>query len=574
MKLLAVSETDNGRKGSIADLYLEIKPGTGRVFLETFPLTRVDTQISTRFAKEIACDFAEIDCSLYDFFYTITAESAIVAGPSAGAAITVLTYSLITGTAIDDDTAITGTINSGGLIGPVGGIEEKVAAAKEAGFDTVIIPSVESVFESNATNKSLDPAALGKKYKIKIIPAVAIEEALSAFTGKRFANEDADISITSYYTDTMKELAVQLCSRSDRLRKQVKFNMTNQSNAALQIARNLTIKSKGEFDDMHYYSAASYCFGANVEFNHVILLRDNYTQAQLAGVIRELRYEALQFEKLMDEKVIETITDLEAYMVVKERLGETQEFLSKVTDSNMNATSLRSLAYARERLNSAYAWASFLQNHGQKFNLRQDVIKDACMKKIAEAEERFQFVQLYVPEPSADMREELNNAYQDLHDENYELCLFKASKAKADSDTLLILMGVPAGKVDQVIDQKLKVAARNLAKETEKGIFPILAYSYYEYGTTLRSSDPFSSLLYASYALELGDLDIYFKDSMKGSAISEKISITLNPIIIGSFFLGAAVGILAFIALYRCLYPAKKKYRETPTKLPLPGKKR
>src|SRR3989338_4195875 len=56
MKLLAVRETETGYEGGIADLYLEIKPGSGRVFLETFPLTRTDTQMSTRFAKAIACD--------------------------------------------------------------------------------------------------------------------------------------------------------------------------------------------------------------------------------------------------------------------------------------------------------------------------------------------------------------------------------------------------------------------------------------------------------------------------------------------------------------------------------------
>ena len=34
MRLLAVTETDYGYNGGIADLYLEIKPGSGRVFLE------------------------------------------------------------------------------------------------------------------------------------------------------------------------------------------------------------------------------------------------------------------------------------------------------------------------------------------------------------------------------------------------------------------------------------------------------------------------------------------------------------------------------------------------------------
>ena len=41
LKLLAVKETKDGYAGTIADLYLEIKRGTGRVFLDTFPLTKI-----------------------------------------------------------------------------------------------------------------------------------------------------------------------------------------------------------------------------------------------------------------------------------------------------------------------------------------------------------------------------------------------------------------------------------------------------------------------------------------------------------------------------------------------------
>src|SRR3989338_8720046 len=145
MRLLAVSDTAKGQVGGIADLYLETKPGTGRVFLETFPLTMVDTQISTRLAKEMACGFAEYDCTKLDFFYTITADSSIVAGPSAGAAISVLTFSVLKGIDIDEKTAITGTINSGGLIGPVGGLKAKIEAAEMNGFTKVLIPIGESL---------------------------------------------------------------------------------------------------------------------------------------------------------------------------------------------------------------------------------------------------------------------------------------------------------------------------------------------------------------------------------------------------------------------------------------------
>ena len=126
MKLLAVKETETGYEGGLADLFLEIKPGSGRVFLETFPLTRTDTQMSTRFAKAIACDTLERDCDDVDFFYTITSDSAVIAGPSAGASIAVLTVAMLENININENYAVTGTINSGGLGGPVGGLKPKI----------------------------------------------------------------------------------------------------------------------------------------------------------------------------------------------------------------------------------------------------------------------------------------------------------------------------------------------------------------------------------------------------------------------------------------------------------------
>ena len=120
MKLLAVVDPIT-EKGAIADLYLTIKEGEGRVFLDTSPLTQIDTQMSTRIAKEIACGFLEYNCEQKDFFYTIRSNSPIIGGPSAGAAISTLTIALLEDLTINEEISITGTINSGGIIGPVAG---------------------------------------------------------------------------------------------------------------------------------------------------------------------------------------------------------------------------------------------------------------------------------------------------------------------------------------------------------------------------------------------------------------------------------------------------------------------
>ncbi|MEN3044903.1 MAG: endopeptidase La [Candidatus Hydrothermales bacterium] len=61
-------------------------------------------------------------------------------GPSAGVAIFVSLLSLFTGIPVDSEVAMTGEITLRGKIMPVGGIKEKVLAAKRAGIKKVILP--------------------------------------------------------------------------------------------------------------------------------------------------------------------------------------------------------------------------------------------------------------------------------------------------------------------------------------------------------------------------------------------------------------------------------------------------
>ena len=216
MKLLAVQETEAGMEGGIADLYLEVKPGSGRVFLETFPLTKTDTQMSTRFAKAIACDAIEKDCDDVDFFYTITADSPIIAGPSAGSSIAVLTVAVLEGLKLDEGIATTGTINSGGLIGPVGGLKAKIEAAKKTGLNKVLIPAGEII--AKVGNTTVDLQNLSKALDIEVVEVSTLSEAVKQFTGKEIEQRYKKIEISDDYKETMKSLAKGLCDRSNKLR--------------------------------------------------------------------------------------------------------------------------------------------------------------------------------------------------------------------------------------------------------------------------------------------------------------------------------------------------------------------
>lgn len=62
-------------------------------------------------------------------------------GPSAGIAMTTALASLATGKKVRNDIAMTGEVTLIGLVMPVGGIQEKVLAAKRAGIYNVILPA-------------------------------------------------------------------------------------------------------------------------------------------------------------------------------------------------------------------------------------------------------------------------------------------------------------------------------------------------------------------------------------------------------------------------------------------------
>ncbi len=105
-------------------------------------------------AASLRIDSAIFDKS--DFHIHVPAGAIPKDGPSAGVTLTVSLVSLLTGLPVPSDLAMTGEITLRGKVLPVGGVKEKVIAAKSAGVLRVVLPDknekdLEDVSESVRT---------------------------------------------------------------------------------------------------------------------------------------------------------------------------------------------------------------------------------------------------------------------------------------------------------------------------------------------------------------------------------------------------------------------------------------
>lgn len=530
--LLTVSEIDdNETVGGTADLFLEIIPGTGRVFIDSFPLTQVDTQISTRFARDVACDFLEKDCTNKDFLYTIRAKVPIVGGPSAGGAITILTISLLDNRALDPSVVMTGTINAGGLIGPVAGIEEKATAAREAGFEKVLVPKWSIIPEKNETNETEMIIMYADTLTIEGIDLKTIstlEEAMFEFTGKTYKTYTDPIVIPEKYQTIMEKVANNLCDRYDEIKTKVSESIMLETNGTINATDTAKEKADNSLSSEDFYSAASYCFSANTRIRSAQF--SNYTNSSLENIKEEIEEKVDILLAAAAAEKLETISDLETYIIVKERLYETQQML-KEDDA------LENLGYIYERMFSAVAWSAFFEYDEGPVDLNEEHLENACISKIAEAEERQSYVELLFRRQIGDPNQ-LSEVRKIYASGDYAFCLFRASKIKADANSVLSVQGLTSEKLPELVEDQLHVAQTQINKQGDK--FPILGYSYYNYANSLKEDNPTLASLFSGYSNELSNLDMYFPKQ-------KKFSIDITSLLTFELALGFMLGVLLSI---------------------------
>lgn len=117
-------------------------------------------------------------------------------GPSAGVAMVTSIVSVLTGTAVRKDVAMTGEVTLRGRVLPIGGLKEKLLAAHRGGLKTVLVP------KENERELSEIPDNIKKD--LKIVPVATVDEVLKHSLVRELTpiewDEQADLAPTAAKT--------------------------------------------------------------------------------------------------------------------------------------------------------------------------------------------------------------------------------------------------------------------------------------------------------------------------------------------------------------------------------------
>lgn len=574
INLLAAMEGED--VGNVIKASLTTQDGSGKVFMENNLISNPDTQVSVKIAHEIICS-NYFDCSNLDFFYTIHSGSSIITGPSGGAGLSLLTYSHLLGKQVSNNYAISGTINSGGYIGNVGGLKEKIRAASYRGIHKVMIPfaNAKSIdfSEVNLTNSSLnmsdlpkvDLVSFGKSLGVTVIPTSSFDDVLEEVFNIPKINYT--IVKPEFYSQIMGDISDGICSISSSLNNTSDYSLGadfksyycfNSSNCSLpkmdefsyslytnfstylSSANNLLNYSSIAQSAGDYYASASYCFGANINLRYMqfLSLSLNESISKANGSIN-LANDVLRSD-------LKTLNDLQVYSVVKERILDATKSFNEalnLSDSGKILEAIDKLSYSYERAYTALSWSKFYDvPDSTKIT---GSLKDACSLALSDSNSRVQYIKLYLSIP-LEAESTLDKAKESQSSGDYPMCIYYSLESKAEAEIVSSIIGADSEQIASILEAKQEIATKFIAKQYAEGNYPLLGYSYLEYGSSLKENNPYSSLLYFQMAQELSNLDIFLETDSIATSVSSSLHFSSREWFLSGLIVGLILATLTF----------------------------
>ncbi len=285
---MRVPAVDASGNGVLTNVSVDVKPGTGKVFVDVFPFFTVETQQSSRSAASAAAELAKTDRTSHDFFYEIHANAELVDGPSGGLPLALLTYAELSGSKMRRDLAATGTIGADGSVGKVGGVFEKAVASGKNGVKVFLVPI------GQATQDGVDLTTYAPaKWGLQVIEVRNLAEAAQlAFTPEGSALEVPtrvlpDLSVEKVAPSASTE-PFRLITEKVVGRTEAAVGKLEKNGALYKVGKSQANASRYLLTQGYYYSAANTAFLTKISAESALLLNssDDELKARLEAAIR------------------------------------------------------------------------------------------------------------------------------------------------------------------------------------------------------------------------------------------------------------------------------------------------
>ena len=167
--------------GDILFIETTVMPGTGKLVLtgQLGDVMKESAQAAVSFLRSRSGELGLPDdyFAKHDLHIHVPAGATPKDGPSAGIALATAITSLLTGTKVDPDVAMTGEITLTGQVLPIGGLREKVLGAKRAGIKKILLPKRNEI--------DLDDIPKEIRDTMTFVPVEELSEVLHHALGKR-----------------------------------------------------------------------------------------------------------------------------------------------------------------------------------------------------------------------------------------------------------------------------------------------------------------------------------------------------------------------------------------------------
>ena len=561
----AVAQTNTGYVGVISTITVTLQGnGSGRVFVDTLPLTQIDMQGSARLAVKVASTLAQKDegCELnpasYDYFFVIRTSAPIIGGPSAGGIMTVAVTALLLNRTLDNKTVMTGMINPDGSIGPIGGIIQKCDAAYSVGATRFLIPKGQNTYTETITETTIENGwtqirtrlvqrnvsdYAQQQYGMDVQEVEDIYDALFFYTGWDYNLSETNQSIsTEDYVESMKPLATDLLNQAQQAYTNASnsFNTStipnrfptyyrNQITDYLNAAQENLQEAETWYDENLYYTSTSNSFQSLIDSRFVTAACDYFESEEPASYVQNILDET---ETIIDESIdvaknspIQGMISLQCVGAAQNRALEASTYFTEAKQSYIAGdalTALYKLMYAQQRSASVSWWIGIGQPFTDTGNITSNDIQNLTEEYISDAQQAIVYSSVIIDEIGtaslylSDAESLLESAKSNKEDGFTAAALIEALEALVKANLALeIVDGVTEDKVERARES----ASISISESRSQGIEPVLAVSYYEYGQSLVNESSIDlAIVYYKYAGLIAGALIFTTSCLSGTS--------------------------------------------------------